>query len=364
MVETRKTNKKNSIEKDKNREDNEKQKNITYYDILNVAQTASDKEIKASFRKLVMQFHPDNKETGDASLFALVARAYETMSDKSKRSEYDNLLKIEKMAQESSYVNQKKAFDDFIKAQEEDIKNPENRNKADTGFRLAFEDLDRRVGFDRDMYNQERDNPIKEKEVQMRLENLERAREQDEIENMPKKMFDANFDPARFNALFEAKFKDSLVPFTDDPFSFNDNGVIDGNIFTTTGDYENTFDEESISGNNTFASIDGAMWKSVYVTDDDVKRLKTMEGSYDYKGHKEISKSYETELEKRLREREQDDAMYEKRTVDQFETDINKGFGILNKVGLLGGEIDWADAHEDISMKAYNKLLKYNAKQK
>lgn len=62
-----------------------------YYDILGVSKTASLDEIKKSYRKLAMKYHPDrnpdNKEAEE--LFKEAAEAYEVLSDQEKRAKYD-----------------------------------------------------------------------------------------------------------------------------------------------------------------------------------------------------------------------------------------------------------------------------------
>ena len=64
------------------------------YDVLGVAKTASDEEIKQSYRKLVMQYHPDkpqNKGNEDAAnKFKEVEKAYGVLSKPEKRSIYDS----------------------------------------------------------------------------------------------------------------------------------------------------------------------------------------------------------------------------------------------------------------------------------
>jgi len=62
-----------------------------YYEILEVTQAASDQEIKTSYRKLAIKYHPD-KNSGDKeseSKFKEVTEAYEILSDSQKRSQYD-----------------------------------------------------------------------------------------------------------------------------------------------------------------------------------------------------------------------------------------------------------------------------------
>jgi DnaJ-class molecular chaperone len=64
-----------------------------YYKTLGVAKTASEKEIKAAYRKLARKHHPDvnpgNKEA--EARFKDIGEAYEVLGDKEKRKQYDEL---------------------------------------------------------------------------------------------------------------------------------------------------------------------------------------------------------------------------------------------------------------------------------
>ncbi len=61
-----------------------------YYEILGVARTADDDDIKKAFRRLAKQYHPDaNKEQGAEARFIEINEAYEVLSDKEKRTAYD-----------------------------------------------------------------------------------------------------------------------------------------------------------------------------------------------------------------------------------------------------------------------------------
>ena len=61
------------------------------YSILGVSKNATDDEIKKAYRKLAKKYHPDLNK-GDKSAeekLKNINRAYETLSDKQKRAQYD-----------------------------------------------------------------------------------------------------------------------------------------------------------------------------------------------------------------------------------------------------------------------------------
>ena len=61
-----------------------------YYDVLGVARTAGDDEIKRAYRQLARKYHPDvNKDDGAEERFKEVTEAYEVLSDQRKRQVYD-----------------------------------------------------------------------------------------------------------------------------------------------------------------------------------------------------------------------------------------------------------------------------------
>lgn len=59
-----------------------------YYKTLGIDKNASEADIKSAFRKLAHQYHPD-KNGGDDKKFKEVNEAYQTLSDKQKRAQYD-----------------------------------------------------------------------------------------------------------------------------------------------------------------------------------------------------------------------------------------------------------------------------------
>ena len=67
-----------------------------YYEVLGVAQSASEKEITRAYRKLAKQHHPDanpgNKEAEEK--FKSISAAYDVLGDADKRKEYDEVRQM------------------------------------------------------------------------------------------------------------------------------------------------------------------------------------------------------------------------------------------------------------------------------
>ena len=59
-----------------------------YYSILGIQKSASEEEIKKAYRKLAHQYHPD-KAGGNEAKFKEINEAYQVLSDKNKRAQYD-----------------------------------------------------------------------------------------------------------------------------------------------------------------------------------------------------------------------------------------------------------------------------------
>jgi curved DNA-binding protein len=76
----------------------------TLYDILGVKESATPDEIKKAYRSLARKYHPD-KNNGDDTKFKEISNAYDILSDKKKKEEYDNKLHPKFTHNFSSWTN-------------------------------------------------------------------------------------------------------------------------------------------------------------------------------------------------------------------------------------------------------------------
>ena len=61
-----------------------------HYEILRLGPQADEDAIERVYRTLADRFHPDNATTGDPRTYLRVKEAYETLSDPSKRAQYNS----------------------------------------------------------------------------------------------------------------------------------------------------------------------------------------------------------------------------------------------------------------------------------
>ena len=69
---------------------------LTYYDILGVARSASEGEIRTAYLRLVKIYHPDlarpSRRKASIQIFQLITAAYATLGKPHARREYDAAL--------------------------------------------------------------------------------------------------------------------------------------------------------------------------------------------------------------------------------------------------------------------------------
>ncbi|MDC0159565.1 DnaJ domain-containing protein [Candidatus Nitrosopelagicus sp.] len=65
-----------------------------YYLILGLTNDSSQSEIKNQYRKLAKQYHPDRNKDSSEEKMAEINKAYEVLSDRKLKSEYDKFCKL------------------------------------------------------------------------------------------------------------------------------------------------------------------------------------------------------------------------------------------------------------------------------
>ncbi len=113
-----------------------------YYLILEIAPDATITEIKAAFRRLARQYHPDlnpNNPTA-AEKFKQISQAYDVLSDTTKRSRYDRNFTYKTQSQRQPTLVEPETAQDFYRR---GIKRSQLRN-----YRQAVEDYSKAIELD------------------------------------------------------------------------------------------------------------------------------------------------------------------------------------------------------------------------
>ncbi|NXS16462.1 DNJB8 protein, partial [Mystacornis crossleyi] len=86
---------------------------VDYYEVLGLQKEASQNDIKKSYHKLALKWHPDknprNKEEAEKK-FKEIVEAYETLSDPQKRSLYDKYVEESRIRRERAAAGYNSSF--------------------------------------------------------------------------------------------------------------------------------------------------------------------------------------------------------------------------------------------------------------
>lgn len=144
---------------------------VDYYKLLEVESTSSNAEIKQKFLELAKKFHPD--KGGDEKLFQQITQAYDNLSKKSSRAQYDQkyiqfklksgLLGLNELTEHTNSP----VTNNFLKLKQEFI-----------DFSKQIQDLDPNP-----LENSIKIEPINQDQLSNTIENLKLERELMDIEN-------------------------------------------------------------------------------------------------------------------------------------------------------------------------------------
>ncbi|PAA51786.1 hypothetical protein BOX15_Mlig007139g1 [Macrostomum lignano] len=118
-----------------------------YYEILGVAKDATDDDLKRSYRKLALKFHPDkNKAPGAQEAFKAIGNAYSVLADPAKRQRYDMYGSEEEQQATRRHSNGRGYYyDDYSRGFEADVSPEEIFNMFFGGGFPTYEMRQRRA---------------------------------------------------------------------------------------------------------------------------------------------------------------------------------------------------------------------------
>ena len=88
---------------------------IDYYKVLDVDINSSTEKIKASYKKLILKWHPDKcKESICESMFLSIKKAYEILNDPVQKKIYDTTSKTYNLITSESIELNNNNFDDLV----------------------------------------------------------------------------------------------------------------------------------------------------------------------------------------------------------------------------------------------------------
>jgi curved DNA-binding protein CbpA len=329
---------------------------INWYDVLLVEPDCTVSDIKNAYRELVKIYHPDKKE-GDAEMFKLITHAYTVLVNPQSRASYDKLYDISKHA-ESDHVDLKKKSEQYFQSLENTTVK-KTREEVDIDFDTIFAEMDLKYGLQRDgnkkLIHKETGN------LKQKMEDLESIRGQDDIENIPDKLFEdiEHVDPLKFNSMFDMMYKKhtDLIKHEGNPIAYNT--LNEYGAFSSIDNYEVLFAEDDDLGNSLFGSVkisEGNVPKKI-----NKKELDKSSHYADYvTAHNYKDEHHAKTLEEKIKERNMETTRYESRDMSEFDNnDDCGGYGIFKGVGINFDEFKNGGLLDDgVDLKKqYNKML-------
>ena len=280
------------------------------YELLDVPEDASLEQIKSSYKKLVIKYHPDKNPDQDfTDLFSNVSIAYRVLKKTETRKKYDNYLTNKKNTLNLSHLNLKSNYQNNNKKEvtESDIRN------AKMGFHSKVNELNKKHSYTEDF------SVLNSNQAQQRLNLLQERRKNLNIDHVP--IFkNSKFTNETFNQKFDAfkngdntlnihnqeiiKAESNLVPAAYHP---SDNSLTQYTPFTEAS-YNDLYVEDSNIQSNNFTSLDIAF------------SLKDSSYQFDNKS-----------IEERLKNREMEDDNFKSMNIEDFSNETYD-YGIHDKL--------------------------------
>ena len=165
---------------------------MDYYKILSLNKTATPNQIKQSYRKLILIWHPDKNKNVETTEFMSITEAYNVLSDLSKRKIYDefglNLEEIDKKEKADNAKNEAQERAKEAKKERERKKAEKEKIKQEEFLKkLEDERIKKELDEKARLKKLEDERIKKELEEKARLKKLEEERINKELEEKARK---------------------------------------------------------------------------------------------------------------------------------------------------------------------------------
>lgn len=318
---------------------------INLYDILDVKETATTKEVKKAYRELVKKHHPDRG--GDPEHFELISHAFNILKNEQERAKYDKEMELSNKASKNFVDLKFGAKDYFEKMKQEPQITDEEKERMFTG---EMSKMDNKHGFNRE----EVDLKLDSKKANRLVDDLMLSREQEEIEFQQEPIFNPNerMDPSKFNALFERLHRTQGMEMVEhqgnpDPF---ESGDIE---FTGIDHFDQVYEDDT--GEYANINIDTRNHQKISKKD-----LEKLDGVDYYDGHDKDKKddNYKQELENKMNEMKMNRDELLNLDFNEFNTDVDMGgYGMTDKLGIEFQTHEWED--DDDLREKYTRYLEF-----
>jgi curved DNA-binding protein CbpA len=200
------------------------------YEVLGLTNEASENRIKKSFKKLVIELHPDKNPDSNEEIFNHIVIANQVLGNSILRKDYDNYIKEKDI--KILHTDLKKDFDTVIKDVEKMFPVKEDATKQ---FKSKIEELNNKHGVN---------NNLNSKNVINQYDQLKKMR--DSQVNIPQEKISNTND---FNQKFESRkdigtFNSQIIPVNPNSTlgTYQPNDALVG-----IGDYSKLYLEDNVS---------------------------------------------------------------------------------------------------------------------
>lgn len=238
---------------------------FSLYEVLGLTNEASENKIKKSFKKLLIELHPDKNPDSNEEIFNHIIIANQVLGNSILRKDYDNYL--QEKDNQISHTDLKNTFDSVIKDVEKMFPVKEDATKQ---FKSKIEELNNKHGVN---------NNLNSKNVISQYDQLKKMR--DSQVNIPQEKISNTND---FNQKFESRkdigtFNNQIIPVN--PSSTFTLGTYQSNdALVGINDYSKLYLEDNVS-TGSYTSLNMAF--KIQKFDSNISEKSLKERMEDYK---------------------------------------------------------------------------------